>query len=60
MSASAYPLPRTEEDSRFTFGMIREVAEVLVARGYPPLDSGADHVRLQQALFDFLYGEAGR
>ena len=50
-----YPLPRPAEDPRFTFGLIREVAQVLTDHGYPKADSGADHVRLQQALFGFLY-----
>jgi hypothetical protein len=52
----SYPLPRPADDSRFTFGLIREVAQVLVKHGYPPVDSGPDNIRLQQALFRFLYG----
>ena len=52
---SSYPLPRTAGDPRFTFGLIREVAQVLAQHGFPPVDSGPDHVRLQQALFGFLY-----
>ena len=54
-----YPLPRPADarDSRFTFGMIRDVARVLADHGFPPADSGTDHVRLQQALFGFIYEE---
>ncbi|MET0522643.1 MAG: hypothetical protein ABW156_11845 [Jiangellaceae bacterium] len=57
-SDAKYPLPRPEDDSRFTFGLIRDVAKVLAEHGYPPVDSGDDHVRLQQALFGFIYEEA--
>lgn len=55
-----YPLPRPavgDGDARFTFGMIRDVAAVLAERGYPAVAHGGDHVRLQQALFTFLYGD---
>lgn len=58
MSGPRYPLPRPADDPQFTFGLIRDVALVLAVHGYPPVDVGADHVRLQQALFGFLYGEA--
>jgi hypothetical protein len=51
-----YPLPRPDDDSRFTFGLVLDVADVLTAHGYPPLSGGGDdHVQLQQALFRFLY-----
>lgn len=62
MSDAVYPIPRpaSGDDSRFTFGMIRDVAKVLAEHGYPPADSGPDHVRLQQALFGFIYKEADR
>ena len=48
-----YPLP-DEEDPRFTFGLILDVAEVLKRHGYDPLH-GTDLVDLQQALYGFLY-----
>lgn len=63
MPEPVYPLPRPEEDPQFTFGLMIDVAKVLTDRGYPPVTAGADVVRLQQALFGFLYGtaeEAGR
>lgn len=57
MNAHSYPLPRTADDPRFTFGLILDVAEVLTRHGYPPLGKeGKDYVRLQQALFGFCYG----
>lgn len=52
---SLYPLPRPENDPKFTFGLIHEVGKVLADAGYPPVVSGSDHVRLQQALFGFIY-----
>ena len=57
MSDAKYPLPRPADDPKFTFGLIRDVAKVLADHGYPPIDSGGDHVRLQQTLFGFLYSE---
>jgi hypothetical protein len=55
MSDAVYPLPRPADDPRFTFGFIRAVAQVIAEHGFPPVDSGTDHVRLQQALFGFLF-----
>jgi hypothetical protein len=55
---SLYPLPRpaeTGDDPRFTIGLDLDVAAVLVKHGYPPVASGADLLRLQMALFEFLY-----
>ncbi len=57
VSDARYPLRRPDEDPKLTFGLIREVAAVLADHGYPPIDNGADHVRLQQMLFGFLYSE---
>jgi hypothetical protein len=51
----AYPLPRPAGDRRFTFGLVIDVAAVLVQHGYPPVTDGDDIVDLQQALFSFLY-----
>lgn len=50
-----YPLPRPDDDDRFTFGLTVRVGEILEAAGYPPLKSGADFIELRQALFHFLY-----
>lgn len=52
-----YPLPKAEGDDRFTIGLILEVAELLATHGYPRVTEGVDLVRLQQALFGFLYVE---
>lgn len=62
MNDAVYPLarPANDRDPRFTFGLIRDVAKVLAEHGFPPVDSGTDHVRLQQALFNFIYEEAPR
>lgn len=57
MTDAKYPLSRPADDPKFTFGLIREVAAVLADHGYPPVDNGTDHVRLQQALFGFVYAE---
>lgn len=53
-----YPLPRPDDDPRFTLGLAVAVADVLAAHGYPPITSGRDYVELQQALFGFLYAQA--
>lgn len=50
------------DDARFNFGLVHEVVEVLVRRGYrgdQPTDAQPAklHVRVHQALFDALYGE---
>jgi hypothetical protein len=50
-----YPLPPPENDDRFTRGLMFDVADVLKVHGFPPLESGADLVRLHLALFGFLY-----
>lgn len=51
----AYPLPRPDADSRFSMGLILDVATALEAAGFPPIREGADIVALQQALFGFIY-----
>ncbi|UZF72911.1 hypothetical protein [Amycolatopsis mediterranei] len=50
-----YPLPAKDDDDRFTFGLVVDVADVLARHRYPELASGDDFVALQQALFRFLY-----
>ena len=56
----AYPLARPEgqNDPRFSYGLMFEVAALIEGRGYPKIDSASDLVRLQQALFHFIYGGA--
>jgi len=49
-----FPLPRPEDDPRFTFGLTHDIARRLIAQGYPEL-TGVDFVELQLALFGFLY-----
>ncbi|MFD9222047.1 hypothetical protein ACFWDI_18995 [Streptomyces sp. NPDC060064] len=59
MSERQYPIqPQPEDDPRFTFGLTKDVADVLAAHGYQQITSGGDFVELQQALFRFLYGGA--
>ena len=53
-TSHTYPLPEIEDDPRFTFGLIVDVAEVLTRHGYPELKP-ADLVELQQCLFRLLY-----
>ncbi|WP_103347975.1 hypothetical protein [Amycolatopsis sp. CA-128772] len=51
-----YPLRQWPTDSRFSYALVRDVANVLTAHGYPLLaDSGDDHVELGQILLRFLY-----
>ena len=61
MSANvpAYPISRPDggTDGRFTAGLALDIAAVLARHGYPPLTTGADLPRLQQALFTLIYQE---
>ncbi len=51
-----FPLPRPDDDPRFTFGLLVDVRDVLAAHGYPAEQAtGGDLAALQQALFRFLY-----
>lgn len=54
LAARAYPLPDTGDDSRFCFGLIADLADVLVDHGYPH-PQPRDLVHLMQVLFSFLY-----
>lgn len=47
--------PPPDVDPRFTFELTLDVASVLQNQGYPTI-TGVDFVDLQQALFQFLYG----
>jgi hypothetical protein len=47
-----------DNDPRFTFGLVLDVARVLERHGYPKLNGGR-FIELQQALFAFLYDEKG-
>lgn len=49
----AYPLP-PEPDDRFTYGLLRDLADVLVRHGYPEI-TAADWAAFHRALFRFLY-----
>jgi len=53
--ARAYPLPRPDDDPRFTVGLLLDVARVLEQHGYPPVRAGLDLVDLRQCLFSFLF-----
>jgi hypothetical protein len=53
---TTYPRPRPADDPAFTLGLVLDVAAVLEARGYPPVATGPDLLRLQQSRFDFIYG----
>jgi hypothetical protein len=54
--APAYPIARPDrEDTRFSIGLLLDVAAVLHQHGYPPLRTGPDLTRLQQALFTTIY-----
>ncbi len=50
-----YPLAEAPKDKdRSRGGMVEDVADVLVANGYPRPVSNADWIELQQALFRLL------
>jgi hypothetical protein len=53
----AYPLPRPEnDDSRFTYGLLFDIADVLQRNGFPR-PAGTDWADLMTALGGFLYQE---
>jgi hypothetical protein len=54
-----YPIatPGNGSDDRFTIGLALDVAAVFARHDYPPLRTGADLIRLQQALFTLIYQE---
>jgi hypothetical protein len=56
---TSHPTPDREPESRFTFGLILEVAKVLEAHGYERFD-GPQFVDLQQHLFHLLHCELHR
>jgi hypothetical protein len=57
--ARQYPIsPAPADDSRFTFGLTKDIADVLETHGYPKITAGLDFVDLQQALYRFLYAAA--
>jgi hypothetical protein len=52
-----YPLTNLDQAAdKFTNALIFDVAEVLVAHGYPQ-PAHADLVKLAHAIYGFLYGE---
>lgn len=52
----AYPLRRPRsDDQRFTVGLVYHISDVLVAHGYPPIATGGDLLRWQNALFTIIY-----
>jgi len=55
--APTYPISRPDADGRFTIGLALDVAAMLARHGYPPLATGADLLRVQQALFTLIYQE---
>jgi hypothetical protein len=55
-TVAAYPLPRPtcDDDPRFTYGLVLDIADVLTTHGYPrPADT--DWADLMLALHRFLY-----
>jgi hypothetical protein len=49
-----YPLPAPEEDPRFTYGLVGDIADVLTGHGYPP-PQATDWADLMTAVSGFLY-----
>lgn len=54
-SADTTPASRDNGTSRFTYGLVIDVARVITEHGYGEL-SARGHVELQQHLFHFLHG----
>lgn len=52
---TAYPIDRRADDIRLSPALIDDVARVLVDHGYPPVVATDDVLRLQEALFSFVY-----
>lgn len=60
VSKRSYPIrPTPEHDSRFTIGLVIDVADVLQRHGFET-PHGLDIVDLQQALYRLLYVGDGR
>jgi hypothetical protein len=59
----AYPIHRPDRDadsgtdSRFTIGLSLDIAAMPARHGFPPITTGADLRRVQQALFTLIYQE---
>ncbi|MEH0420060.1 hypothetical protein [Streptomyces sp. B21-083] len=51
----SYPLPHAGPDAQVTESLVTSVAAVLVAYGFPRLDTSADRAALESALTAFLY-----
>lgn len=51
----AYPVPRDGEEQRFTNALIFDVAQVLIAHGYPE-PGPQDLAELARALLQFIHG----
>jgi hypothetical protein len=51
---AAYPLPRPDDDPRFTHGLCLDIADVLVQHGFPR-PAHTDWADLMLALFRFIY-----
>jgi hypothetical protein len=57
-STPTYPIGRPAgHDARFCCGLALDVATVLHRYGYPAARTGADLLRVQQALFNLIYQE---
>ena len=55
-TVAAYPLrrPAGDDDPRFTYGLVFDIAEVLCKHGYPR-PAHTDWADLMLAVFGFLY-----
>ncbi|WP_435173755.1 hypothetical protein [Actinacidiphila sp. bgisy145] len=51
----AYPLTVTGPDERFSEQLVKSMAALLVAHGYPPLDNPYDWANFETALAGFLF-----
>jgi hypothetical protein len=52
----AYPLPRPDDDARFTYGLLFDIANALQRNGFPR-PAGTDWAHLMATLHRFLYQE---
>lgn len=57
--SAAYPVRHHGVDDRFTTTLVCDIAAVLAAHGYPPLENANDLLHLSNRLHDAIYQPRG-
>jgi hypothetical protein len=57
-ASGGLPLPRPDDDPRFTYGLVFDIADVLFQHGFPR-PAHTDWADLMLALFRFIYQQKG-